>query len=521
MTSSTLSRPRRHGPRGGLSWALGLLGCAATAGCSDAGTTGGPTEPLAADEGGCMDDGDPYDPLGKADGANTSKERPFSQVGHLRFGQSHLVPPDSLRPGWSFHGAAGARITLTGDGGVAAYLYGPKAPGDAWPVPPRELGTAPVTTTLPTTGLYAVAVEPPSSDTTLTAECATAPCTPPTWTGPAPAGALSLVTVGDLGLTVSDAPIDWAGGHKYAEYHYYVEMLEGFYPYLDGDVNLANLETAVTVGGTRQDKTYAFRMPESGLDAILADGFDLVGLANNHAGDFGVAGVLDTLAALEHGVDEGALLGFAGVGTGFAAAARPAIFERSGVRVAFAACGIGFDVQSHGTGIAHVSDCYDVVGGLAGTAADLRLLSVHAGVERELEPIGQVVALARYAADAGVDLVHGHHPHVVQGIERRGQGVILYSMGNFELRGARNMASLGPDRDYGIAARLHFDPTSGRFVDLEVVALYDMHRAVYPLGAADGADRIGRLNERSASLGSGAIMLQLDPTTGHGHATLR
>jgi poly-gamma-glutamate synthesis protein (capsule biosynthesis protein) len=467
-----------------------------------------------------MDDGAPYDPLGKADGANTSKERPFTQVGHLRFDEQLTISTDAPRPGWTFHGAAGGRIAITTEDGAAVHVYGPKEPGDAWPLPPAEYGSGDFTVTLDTSGLYAVAVESATANGTLTVSCAAEPCSPAAWTGTTPGGGLAVVAVGDLGLTVSDAPVDWDGGRKYAEYHRYVEMLEGFYPLLNADINLANLETAVTVSGTRQDKTYAFRMPESGLDALLYDGFNLLGVANNHAGDFGVAGLLDTMAVLDGAVASRRLLGFAGAGTGFAAAARPAVFERSGVRVAFAACGIGYDVNAFGTGVAHVSDCYDVVDGLVGVDAELHILSVHAGVERQLVPTTQVATLARHAADAGVDVVHGHHPHVVQGIERRGEGLIFYSMGNFELRGARNMASLGADSDYGIGARMHFDPATSRLVDLEVVALYDMHRAVHVLPPEAGTDRMARLNARSASLDGDDVQLLVDSATGHGHATL-
>jgi poly-gamma-glutamate synthesis protein (capsule biosynthesis protein) len=494
-----------------------LLGLAAwaTAGCG-----GGGASPAGDDEGGALVD----DPgaLGKADGAgaSTAKSRPLAVRGRLAWDSPTPLPAGVAAPAWSFVGAAGAGIVVTAPGAAGIQLYGPRRPGDAWPAPAATVAAGELRATLSGEGLYGVRLEAGAA-TEITLACSAGDCAPPTWRHPVPEGQLALVAVGDLGLTVSDAPVDREGGWKYGEYHYYFEMLDGFAPYLDGDVNLANLETAVTTGGTKQIKTFVFRMPPEALGAVLDAGFDLLGAANNHTGDYGAPGVVDTVAQLTDVTAAGRLHGFAGAGTGFGAAAAPAVFTVKGVRVAYAACGIGFNVRDAGSGVAHVSDAAAVIAGLAAAPAELRVLSIHAGVELDLAPAADVRAAARKAVDAGIQVVHGHHPHVVQGVEQRGPGVIFYSFGNFELRGARDMGGLDVERDWGLAARLAYDPGSRRVGQIEVLALKDMHRVAVPRTAAEGAARLGKLNARSASLGAGGVRFTVDADTGHGLAQLQ
>jgi poly-gamma-glutamate synthesis protein (capsule biosynthesis protein) len=513
MCTGVLSLPpgRR---RSLLTWLTAGLLVTALGGCGASGT--GPADD---DESGALVD----DPgaLGKADGpgSSTTRNRPLAVLGRLAYETPVALPVGVAAPAYSFVGAAGAEVVVAAPGVTGLQLFGPRRPGDSWPAPFATVTTAELRATLPGEGLYGVRLEAGTASQ-VTLLCAAGACAPPTWRHPVPAGQLALVAVGDLGLTASDVPVDREGGWKYGEYHYYFEMLDGFAPYLGADVNLANLETAVTTGGTKQVKTFVFRMPPEALTAVLDAGFDLLGVANNHAGDYGATGVVDTVGALANATAAGRLHGFAGAGTGFTAAAAPATYTVRGVRVAYAACGIGFNVRGNGSGVAHVSDVDAVIAGLAAASADLRILSLHAGVELDLAPAADVRAAARKAVDAGVQVVHGHHPHVVHGVEQRGAGLILYSLGNFELRGARDMGGLDVERDYGLAARLGYDPGSKRVRQVEVVTLADMHRVAVPRTAAQGAARLEKLNARSASLGAGGVRFTIDAETGRGFAQL-
>ncbi|MBI5534775.1 MAG: CapA family protein [Deltaproteobacteria bacterium] len=500
--------------------ALGWLTIVLLAGCS--GAPAGDNVPVSSangeeDESGSLESS-PGD-LGKADGNGTSasQKRKFQALGRISFGQTLTAPSTPADPAWSFYARADAELDLKAPGATSISLYGPKPLGGDWPAALQEATGDTLHAKVTAAGLYGFVVKN-GSGLKVSLSCASNLCTPDTWSQRDQDGALSLVLVGDLGLTVSEAAVDQKGGTKSGSYQYYPEMLEGFAHYLSADVNLANLETAVTVAGSKQEKQFTFRMPVEALDAVTSAGINLVGSANNHAGDYGNGGVVDTIAALDSAIASKKLLGKAGIGVGFDAAAAPAVFDMKGVRVAYASCGIGYNVRGTGVGIAHFSDVKTVIARLAATPADLRILSIHAGVERDLSADETVVDAARKAVDAGIALVHAHHPHVVQGIEHRGDGLIFYSMGNFELRGAANMAAQGADRDYGIAARIQFDPAAKRMTQVNVAALYDMHQVVYPLAPVKAADRIGRLNKRSAELGSAGLSLKIDEPTGQGFA---
>jgi poly-gamma-glutamate capsule biosynthesis protein CapA/YwtB (metallophosphatase superfamily) len=76
----------------------------------------------------------------------------------------------------------------------------------------------------------------------------------------------------------------------------------------------------------------------------------------------------------------------------------------------------------------------------AKASADYVVVSFHWGQEGSVTPHPNQVAAAHAAIDAGADVVLGHHPHVLQGIERYKQGVIFYSLGNFVFGSAGSFA---------------------------------------------------------------------------------
>ena len=465
----------------------------------------------------------------KADRAAGNRTRRYRPEGHIDFGHPIAVVDGdvvSSQRAWRFYAREGATLEIRAEGSTHIAIAGPKPRGRDWPAATHhsEPDRADLSATLDVAGLYAIVVDDPAAGHEIRLDCADDDCALRPWARPDPPDALSLMAVGDLGLTVSQAPLDSEGDAKYGEFHYWHEMLEAFAPFVDADVNLANLETAVTTGGDRVEKTYVFRMPADALHEVIDVGFNLFSVANNHAGDYGNAGLADSLGALKDARGDaeadGRWLAWAGVGATLDEAGAPSRIEVRGVRIAHASIGIGWDVRHHTLGIAHVRDANVVIDRLAATDADLRVLSVHGGIERAIEPEALITGIAHRAADAGIELVHGHHPHVVQGIERRGKGIILYSLGNFELRGARNMASLGLDRDFGAAVRLAWDREEHRFTQVEVAPLYDMHRVVYALPADDAAERIRRMNRLSANFGARGVELTIDEGTGHGWARL-
>ena len=177
----------------------------------------------------------------------------------------------------------------------------------------------------------------------------------------------------------------------------------------------------------------------------LADvGIDAVSLANNHAMDYGAGGLEQTRSLLsERGIVH------AGAGSDWREATLPAIVERHGVRIALVSylAFIGAEALRKCTPATDVEPGIAVLsfGGRIGpeqrkiltsivqrarSEADLVVVALHWGIEKQRVPTSYQVALARAFVDAGADVVWGHHPHVLQGWERQGDGVIFYSLGN-------------------------------------------------------------------------------------------
>ncbi|MBM4370129.1 MAG: CapA family protein [Deltaproteobacteria bacterium] len=318
---------------------------------------------------------------------------------------------------------------------------------------------------------------------------------------------LTLVAVGDVGLNRHRVNVHEDGMDLWGKRVPFDVMTRHIGRYLDGDINFCNLETVVTDRNDLPvtDKTYNFRTHPNAVKVLLKAGFNLFSTANNHVGDYGAEGITETRKWLD-AIGRKGRLHHAGAGRDEAEAATPAIFTVKGVRVAFAAVSIGVRATKSRAGVISTHSPDPALKALRDAKADLRILSMHAGTERALVPVAYQKTLARRAiSDFGVDVVIGHHPHVVQGIERYGNGLIFYSLGNFALRGARNMGSdkeLRGTGDYGLLVRLDLrvNPRKGTvtFRRLEGVPVFDMHEGPHPFRkAADAAARIEVLNRLS------------------------
>ncbi|MDT9724933.1 CapA family protein [Xylanibacillus composti] len=242
-----------------------------------------------------------------------------------------------------------------------------------------------------------------------------------------------LAFVGDvlLGSTVSGLLENY--GYDYP-YTHVKELLQ------KPDLTVANLETPITDRGEPVDKTYVYRSSPQALPAFKEAGFDVVNLANNHILDFGAEGLLDTLQYLKE-----AGIYHVGAGKNGQEAFAPVYVDQDGIRVAF----LGFShvvptvdwkarnmSEREPTGHPGVADTYDYTRPVetiakASEQADLVIVLVHWGVEREESPRPYQVDLARRYIDAGADLIVGSHPHVLQSFEQYNGKWIAYSLGNF------------------------------------------------------------------------------------------
>jgi poly-gamma-glutamate synthesis protein (capsule biosynthesis protein) len=198
----------------------------------------------------------------------------------------------------------------------------------------------------------------------------------------------------------------------------------------EADLAVVNLECVLTSQGEPLEKTYLIRAHPRWGQVLVEGGVDLVTVANNHALDFGEAGLdetLDTLAALD--------VAAVGAGRSRAEAHRPAVFEVNGLRVAvlgYAAARWNGSVDVPATERIAWAEPEAVAADVraAGEQVDLVVVLLHAGTEYASGPSADQVTVARAAVDAGAHLVVGHHPHVTQTVERYKSGLIVYSLGD-------------------------------------------------------------------------------------------
>ena len=221
------------------------------------------------------------------------------------------------------------------------------------------------------------------------------------------------------------------------------------------DVAMLNLETAITGSDVRDPKElevardrYHFRAPPRALDVLVDSGVDVVSVANNHAGDYGRRGLLDTLAA---GRDRG--LAMVGGGADVAEAFAPHVVEAGGLEVAFlAADGVQregasavWSAGADSAGIAaargrRTSALLSAVD--AASARDqLVVVYLHWGKEYQSCPTQSQRLLTRDLAEAGADVVVGSHSHVIGGAGWAGDTYVAYGLGNFAWYNARQAES--------------------------------------------------------------------------------
>lgn len=234
------------------------------------------------------------------------------------------------------------------------------------------------------------------------------------------------------------------------------------------DLAFANLECPLSTRGTQINM---FRGKPEYAETLTYAGFNLISLANNHILDYGVPAMLDTMEHLE-----AAGIVHAGVGENIFAARQPRIIEIKGVKIAF----LAYTEVREGFTYTRIPHHWAATSELPGAAparadyvradvqtarkeADLVIVSMHWGKEYEHQPTDFQKALGRIAVDAGADLVIGHHPHVIQGVEFRRRGVIVYSLGNFVFDQTayerRQGMILQAVMDRGGLRRINFVPT--------------------------------------------------------------
>jgi len=239
-------------------------------------------------------------------------------------------------------------------------------------------------------------------------------------------GAVGDITLGDHPLTVGFGAFSRFKGE------------DGIFPFLktlnvlrEADLLFGNLECAHSWVGLRPGdyKSVQMRGDPRHIQALVAAGFKVVNVANNHSMQHGTEAFLDSVHNLES-----ANIRCCGIAANESAtSARPVTVEMNGVKVGF----LGYSLRprqyfehvplyAEGEPEAMVQDVQTLR-----DRVDSVVVSVHWGDEFIQRPSPDEKTLARRLVDVGADLIIGHHPHVLRGFERRGRGCIVYSLGNF------------------------------------------------------------------------------------------
>lgn len=330
---------------------------------------------------------------------------------------------------------------------------------------------------------------------------------------------ITLVLVGDTGLNGSMQPVRADAALRHGRVIPWAEATRDIKAEINGDLNFANLETVVTErNGLRAlAKSYNFRSHPDGVRYLVKAGLNLLSTANNHAFDFGPEGARDTLLHLNRMRADG-LLASAGLGLGRDAAAEPQPIETKGARILLSAVGIGpggFGGRGSRAGsvgqmaFSSDQDFNDTVSRLGAGAADYKILSAHFGTELDVAPSASDVRKLRESTVKGgdIDLVVGHHAHVVAGVESVGGKLIFYGLGNFLHQGMQDMAKFGMCRDYGLLARVYLAKSGNGRLEakaVEVVPLKDMHEAPQRRNAREAGERVEVLNFLARQLDNAA-----------------
>lgn len=220
------------------------------------------------------------------------------------------------------------------------------------------------------------------------------------------------------------------------------------------DVVFVNLESQLSdQDGVTQHPKYnlIFTGPPIGAVSLRRANVSVVSTANNHAFDYGMRALRETIVRLQGS-------GVQVVGTSFdsVGGSIPTIVERGGIRIGFLAYAQFVNLKGPWAGRIALYDsvqCRRDIKELR-PKVDVVVVSYHGGVEYSDRPSPKLRREFRLLIDAGADLVVGHHPHYVQGIESYHGKLIFYSLGNFVFyQPQRDLAMFGLGVDVGIARR--------------------------------------------------------------------
>ncbi len=310
----------------------------------------------------------------------------------------------------------------------------------------------------------------------------------------------------------------------------FADLTRGLVPIIQGaDVNFANIETVITDEALSPvEKAFNFQSHPAGLQHLIDIGYNLFSLANNHSHDYGRRGVEQTLFFMRQ-FERNRGVGHSGLGENIEAAVTPNIFTIRGIRIGFLAFGNnGFYPTASDAGVLSYNKeehIQTALRKLKDADVDLRIISIHTGTERKVDlDSGQQAKFRRMLELGNVNLIIGHHPHVVRPIENVNGRWIFYSLGNYLMTGSANITGNGVAQDYGLMGKIFFrrNQESGR-LDIgavQAIPVTNTHAYVRQLPADEARKRVEFLNQLSRkNLNESAVEFQIHEPTGTGQWT--
>lgn len=192
------------------------------------------------------------------------------------------------------------------------------------------------------------------------------------------------------------------------------------------DLTIVNFEGTLSSRGERADKQWAFRGNPSFIQILKEGSVEAVAFANNHTRDYGAVSYNDSIDS------------FKKAGIAYSTYGKSAIYEVKGVKVGM------ISIQEVGNQSKSEVTLRKELKAMKKKKPDLLIVSFHWGIERTSKITASQSKLGRIAIEeGGADLVLGHHPHVLQPLEKYKDAYIVYSLGNFCFGGNTNP----PDKD--------------------------------------------------------------------------
>lgn len=190
--------------------------------------------------------------------------------------------------------------------------------------------------------------------------------------------------------------------------------------FVKDDMTLVNFEGTLTKRSTRAPKRFAFKGSPGYVRILKKGSIEAVGFANNHCRDFGNGSYTDTINC------------FKKADVAYSSYSKTGIYHVKGKKIGMISV----------NGLENINSVKNLIQSgmkkLKKKKVDIRIVSMHAGIEHNYNVSGTQKSIARYAVDKGADLVLGHHPHNLQGIEKYKGVYIVYSLGNFCFGGNTN-----------------------------------------------------------------------------------